>query len=60
MSIYDEMRTELKALLALVRESEQYTAAVTHGALTPDQETHRKHEQRAARIDDLSRKYGVL
>ncbi|WP_219096229.1 hypothetical protein [Pseudomonas sp. UMAB-40] len=60
MSIYEEMRTELKALLALVRESEQYIAAVTHGDLVPDQASHRKHEQRAARIDDLSRRYGLL
>lgn len=60
MSIYDEMRAELKELLALVRQAEQYTAAVAHGALQPDQESNRQHEQRVVRIDELSRKYGAL
>lgn len=60
MSIYDEMRAELKELLDLVRLSEQYAAAVAHGALQPDQESNRQYEQRVVRINELSRKYGAL
>ncbi|MNP58855.1 hypothetical protein D3C76_1538070 [compost metagenome] len=60
MSIYDEMRAELKELLALVSVAEQYTAAVVHGSLQPDQESNQQHEQRVVRIDELSRKLGVL
>lgn len=58
--IYDEMRAELKELLALVRLEEQYTAAVGNGLVQADQESSRLHQQRAVRIDELSRKYGVL
>lgn len=60
MSIYDEMREELKELLKLVRLSEQYTAAVAHNTLQPDQESSRQHEQRVMRIDALSRRYELL
>lgn len=60
MSIYDEMRSDLKELVRLVRLDEQYVAAVGHGIVQADQETSRAHQQRAARIDELSRKYGLL
>lgn len=54
------MRAELKELLALVRQAAQYTAAVAHGALQPDRESNRQHEQLVVRIDELSRKYRAL
>lgn len=60
MSIYDDMQADLKELVKLVRLDEQYTAAVGHGLLLPDQESNRTHQMRAARIDELSRKYGLL
>lgn len=60
MSIYDDMKVDLKELVALVRLDEQYTAAVGHGLLMPDQESNRTHHQRAMRIDELSRKYGLM
>ncbi len=60
MSIYDEMRAEIKELLVLVRKSEQYTAAVAHGVFLPDKKSNRQHEQRVVRIDELSRKYEAL
>lgn len=60
MSIYDEMSAEIKELLALVREDVRYTVAEAHGKLQPDQESNRQHEQRMGRIDELSRKYGLV
>ena len=59
MAIYDEMRTDVQELVKLVRLDEQYAAAVAYGRLQADQETSRAHQQRAARINDLSRKYGL-
>jgi hypothetical protein len=53
------MRHDLKELVKLVRLDEQYTAAVAHGALQADEATSRAHQQRAIRIDELSRKYGL-
>lgn len=60
MAIYDEMRADLTELVKLVRLDEQYAAAVAHGRLQADLETSRVHQQRAARINELSRKYGLL
>lgn len=57
--IYDEMREDIKELIALVRKDEQYNAAIAAGSVKPSQETSRDHENRALRIDDLTRKYGA-
>ncbi|WP_040107447.1 hypothetical protein [Azotobacter chroococcum] len=60
MSIYEEMKADLKELVKLVGQAEQYNAAVGYGALRPDEDTNRLHLQRAVRIDELSRKYGLV
>ncbi|MFL1481412.1 hypothetical protein [Pseudomonas grimontii] len=57
--IYDEMREDIKELIALVRSDEQYNAAIAAGSVKPNQETSRDHEKRALRIDDLTRKHGA-
>ncbi|MHC5194715.1 hypothetical protein ACYSUW_13270 [Pseudomonas frederiksbergensis] len=58
--IYEQMQAELKELLGLVRQDGEYTAAIRYGAVQPDEATHRAHQMRAVRIDELSRKYGAL
>ena len=60
MTIYRDMQADLKELVKLVRLVEQYAAAVAHGSVQPDQDTKRLHDQRVVRIDELSRKYGLL
>jgi len=59
MTIYIEMQTELQELVDLVKLDEQYTAAVAHQAIQPDQGTDRVHQQRVVRIVELKRKYGL-
>lgn len=36
MAIYDEMRVQLQELVDLVKQDEQYAAAVAHGAIQAD------------------------
>jgi|LNAP01.1.fsa_nt_gb hypothetical protein len=57
--IYEEMQADIKELLKLVRLDVEYSAAVGHGVLKPDADSNRAHQQRAIRIDELTRKYGA-
>lgn len=59
MSIYEEMKAQLQELVDLVKQDEQYTAAVAYGAVEADQGTSQAHQQRAARIVDLKRNFGL-
>jgi hypothetical protein len=60
MAIYDEMRSQLQELVDLLEQDVQYTAAVAHGAILADQGTAQTHQQRAARIVELKRTYGLM
>ncbi len=57
MAIYEEMRAQLQELVDLVKQDEQYAAPVAYGAIEADQGT--AQEQRAARIVELKRNYGL-
>ena len=57
--IFDDMRRDLKELLALVRRDEQYSAAVMSGSVVPSLETKADHSRRAARIAELTDYYGL-
>lgn len=59
MAIYDEMRAQLQELVDLVVQDEQYTAAVAHGVIQADQGTADVHRQRATRINELKRYFGL-
>lgn len=59
MSIYDEMRLQLQELIDLIKQDEQYSAAVACGAVKADAGTAAAHQQRIARIVDLKRLYGL-
>ena len=59
MSIYEEMKAQLQELVDLVKQDEQYTAAVAYGAVEADLGTSQAHQQRAARIVELKRNYGL-
>lgn len=43
MAIYEEMQSQLQELLGLVKQDEQYTAAVAYGAVEADQGTAQAH-----------------
>ena len=57
--IFDDMRLELKELLALVRQDQQYCAAVMSGKVEATGDTHAQHTIRASRIAELSDRYGL-
>lgn len=59
MSIYEEIQAQLQELVDLVKQDEQYTTAVAYGAIVADQGTAEAHQQRAARIVELKRNYGL-
>lgn len=59
MAIYDEMMVQLQELVDLVKMDEQYAAAIAHGAIQPDQATTEAHRQRAIRIVELKRQFGL-
>lgn len=59
MSVYEEMRAQLQELLDLVKQDEQYTAAVAYGAVVANQDTAQAQQKRAARIVELKRTYGL-
>jgi|RhiMetStandDraft_4_1073278.scaffolds.fasta_scaffold09936_2 hypothetical protein len=59
MSIYNNMKAELKELVQLVRLDERYTAIVAHGTLTPDPQSKLSCQMRILRISELSRKYEI-
>ncbi|WP_339420718.1 MULTISPECIES: hypothetical protein [unclassified Pseudomonas] len=42
-----------------MEQDAQYTAAVAHGAILADTDTAKAHQQRAARIVELKRNYGL-
>ena len=49
MAIYEEMRAQLQELVDLVKQDEQYTAAVAYGAVGADQGTRPcPHETRSS------------
>lgn len=60
MSIYNDMRAELKELVQLIRQDEKYAAVVARGLIKLDQQSSLSYLQRTLRIDELSRKYGIL
>ncbi len=60
MNIYDDMQKEIKELVRLIRLDEQFFALCAHGALNLDRESTLSHHQRVIRIEELSRKYGLL
>lgn len=57
--VFDDVRKDLKELLELVRKAEQYSTSIGNGTLIPDQATNQIHQDRAIRIDELIRKYGL-
>ena len=59
MTIYEEMRAQLQELVDLVKQDEQYAAAVAYGAIEADQGTAQAHQERAVRIVELKRNYGL-
>jgi hypothetical protein len=59
MAIYEEMQDQLQELVDLVKQDEQYTAAVAYGAIQADQVNAQAHQRRAARIVELKRNYGL-
>lgn len=59
MAIYDEIRAQLQELIELVEQEAQYTSAVAHGVIVADLGTAQAHQQRAARIVELKRNYGL-
>lgn len=61
MRIQNGIQNELKELMRLVKLSEQFTAVVAHGFLLPlDEQSRLNQQSRMARIDELSRKYGLI
>ncbi|MDD1011294.1 hypothetical protein M5G27_27875 [Pseudomonas shahriarae] len=59
MAIYEQMQAQLQELMDLVKQDEQYTAAVAYGALQAYRDNARAHQQRTARIVELKRNYGL-
>ncbi|WP_109514207.1 hypothetical protein [Pseudomonas ovata] len=59
MAIYDEMKIQLQELVDLIKQDEQYSAAVAYGVVVADQNTSKSHQLRAIRIVELKRKYGL-
>lgn len=57
--VFDEMRRELKELLSLVRQDEQYCAAVMSGQVHASDESGRQQAIRATRIAELTDRYGL-
>ncbi|WP_158249381.1 hypothetical protein [Pseudomonas sp. DP16D-R1] len=43
MAIYEQMQAQLQELMDLVKQDEQYTAAVAYGALQADRDNARAH-----------------
>lgn len=61
MSVYEVIRNELRELIRLVRLDEQFSAIAAYGMLLPvDPISKLNHQIRVSRIDELSRKYGLL
>jgi hypothetical protein len=56
----DEMRYEIKELIDLVRLDEKYSALVADGIIPVDHQSMKFNYQRRARIEELSRKYGLV
>ena len=56
--IFDEMRSDLKELVQLVRLDEQYCAGINAGAV-PTESAKADHARRAFRIAELSKQFGI-
>ncbi|QHF00493.1 hypothetical protein LCG56_29325 (plasmid) [Pseudomonas cannabina pv. alisalensis] len=48
MAIYEGMQAHLQEFVVLVKQAEQYTAAVACGAVKADQGTAQAHQQRVS------------
>lgn len=59
MAIFDEMREQLQELLYLVKQDEQYTAAVAYGAFKAEEGSAQAHRKRVLRIVELKRNFGL-
>lgn len=59
-TIFDEQKTELRELILLIRLDEKYASIVSEGLLSIDEQAITCHWQRQIRIDELSRKFGIL
>lgn len=57
--IFDDMRSELKELLGLIRLDEQYCGQVMSGKVVPSTEARAEHSRRAMRIVELTDRYGL-
>ena len=57
--MYITMQQDLTELVRLVREHERYCAAVMQDATNATDESRSRHVDRARRIDELSRRYGI-
>ncbi|WP_146189238.1 hypothetical protein [Pseudomonas protegens] len=53
-------REDLKELVMLIKLNEKYTVLVADGFLPLDRRSSEYHHQRVARIDELSRRYGLI
>ncbi len=51
---------DLKELVDLVRQDEQFAAAVVNSAIPIDRQSSLSHQLLTMRIDELSRRYGLL
>lgn len=56
----DKLKSELRELILLVRLDEKYASIVSEGLLAIDEQAINCHWQRQSRIDELSRKFGIL
>lgn len=59
-TFFDEKKSELKELIFLVRLDEKYASIVSEGLLSIDEQAINCHWQRQIRIDELSRKFGIV
>lgn len=59
MRAFEEIRNQLQELIDLVRIDAEYSSAVAHSAIQPDQATAQAHQARVARIVELKRNYGL-
>lgn len=55
------IQSELNELVYLIRRDEQFAAVEAHGALIPlDPSSDQSHQHSIRRINELSKKYGIV
>lgn len=62
-SVHDSevIQSELEELVHLIRRDEQFAAVKAHGALIPlDPTSDQSHQHSIRRINELSKKYGII